>query len=174
MLTSLLLLQLTVVFFVSWGGVRLSPLGTSATNWPIVPAPDDRWWEWNSWWNENWQGKPKYLENTFPSATLSTTNPTWPDLGWNPGRRGEKPATSRLSYGTASVNSKSQRRSPDNGKITGRRKRHSSDNSLGKLANVIKSKVPRNNKQENVARTGRQLCEIGKDGRVAMRQCVLW
>jgi hypothetical protein len=28
-------------FFVSWGGVRLSPLGTSATNWPIVPAPDD-------------------------------------------------------------------------------------------------------------------------------------
>jgi hypothetical protein len=27
---------------VSWGGVRLSPLGTSATIWPIVPAPDDR------------------------------------------------------------------------------------------------------------------------------------
>jgi hypothetical protein len=25
-------------FLVSWGGVRLSPLGTSATNWPIVPA----------------------------------------------------------------------------------------------------------------------------------------
>jgi hypothetical protein len=23
-------------------GVRLSPLGTSATNWPIVPVPDDR------------------------------------------------------------------------------------------------------------------------------------
>jgi hypothetical protein len=22
--------------------VRLSPLGTSATNWPIVPAPNDR------------------------------------------------------------------------------------------------------------------------------------
>jgi hypothetical protein len=27
---------------VSWDGVRLSPLGTSATNWPFVPAPDDR------------------------------------------------------------------------------------------------------------------------------------
>jgi hypothetical protein len=27
---------------VSWGGVRLSPLGTSAANWPIVPAPDGR------------------------------------------------------------------------------------------------------------------------------------
>jgi hypothetical protein len=26
---------------VSWGGVRLSPPGTSATVWPIVPAPDD-------------------------------------------------------------------------------------------------------------------------------------
>jgi hypothetical protein len=26
---------------VSWGGVRLSPLGMSATNWPIAPAPDD-------------------------------------------------------------------------------------------------------------------------------------
>jgi hypothetical protein len=25
----------------SWCGVRLSPLATSATNWPIVPAPDD-------------------------------------------------------------------------------------------------------------------------------------
>jgi hypothetical protein len=29
--------------FVSFGGgVRLNPLCTSATNWPIVPAPDDR------------------------------------------------------------------------------------------------------------------------------------
>jgi hypothetical protein len=26
---------------ISCGGVRLSPFGTSATNWPIVPAPDD-------------------------------------------------------------------------------------------------------------------------------------
>jgi hypothetical protein len=25
-----------------WGGVKLSLLGTSATNWPIVPAPDNR------------------------------------------------------------------------------------------------------------------------------------
>jgi hypothetical protein len=33
---------------------------------------------------------------------LSTTNPTWPDPGSNPGRRGGKPATNRLSYGTAS------------------------------------------------------------------------
>jgi hypothetical protein len=32
---------------------------------------------------------------------LSTINPTWTALGANPGLRGEKPATNRLSYGTA-------------------------------------------------------------------------
>jgi hypothetical protein len=35
-------LQSTIFFIVSWGGLRLSPLGTSATNLPIVPAPDDK------------------------------------------------------------------------------------------------------------------------------------
>jgi hypothetical protein len=52
-------------------------------------------------WNEDWQGKPKYSKKTCPDATLSTTNPTWPDPGSNPGRRGGKPATNRLSYGAA-------------------------------------------------------------------------
>jgi hypothetical protein len=33
---------------------------------------------------------------TCPGTTLSTTNPTRPDLGSNPGRRGGKPATNRL------------------------------------------------------------------------------
>jgi hypothetical protein len=33
----------------------------------------------------------------------STTNPTWPYLGSNPGRRGKNPATNRLSYGTAVI-----------------------------------------------------------------------
>jgi hypothetical protein len=28
---------------------------------------------WSNWWNELWQGKPKYSEETYPSATLSTT-----------------------------------------------------------------------------------------------------
>jgi hypothetical protein len=61
--------------------------------WPIVPAPDDRWWwSWRNWWNEDWQWKPKHSENTCLSATLSTTNPTLLDPGLNPGRRGEKPA----------------------------------------------------------------------------------
>jgi hypothetical protein len=38
---------------------------------------------------------------TCPSATLTTTNPTLTDRGENPGLRGEKPATNRLSYDTA-------------------------------------------------------------------------
>jgi len=38
---------------------------------------------------------------TCPSATLSTTNPTWIDLGANPGLRGERPATNHLRHGTA-------------------------------------------------------------------------
>ena len=41
------------------------------------------------------RGKPR------PSATLSTTNPTWNDPGSNPDLRGERPATNRLSHCTA-------------------------------------------------------------------------
>jgi hypothetical protein len=38
-------------------------------------------WLWGTriWWNDNWQGEQKYSEKTCPSATLSTTNPIWPD-----------------------------------------------------------------------------------------------
>jgi hypothetical protein len=35
-------------------------------------------------------GKPKYSERTCPTATLSTTDPTWPDLGSNAGCHGGK------------------------------------------------------------------------------------
>jgi hypothetical protein len=38
---------------------------------------------------------------TCPSATLSTTNPTWTDPGSKPDLRGGRPATNRLSHGTA-------------------------------------------------------------------------
>jgi hypothetical protein len=79
------------------GGVRLGPLGTAATDWLVVACPGWLWW-WRNWWNKDWKGKPKYSEKTCPSATLSTTNPTWPDPGSNPGHRGGKPATNRLSY----------------------------------------------------------------------------
>jgi hypothetical protein len=71
-----------------------------STDWSIVACPGWLWW-WRIWWNEDWQGKPKYSEKTCPSATLSTTNPTWRDPGSNTGHRGGKPATNRLSYGPA-------------------------------------------------------------------------
>jgi hypothetical protein len=75
--------------FFSWGKLRLSPFGMlPLCNWPIVTAPDDVW-AWSIWWNENYYSKPKYSEETCHSATLSTTNYTWPDLGSNPGRRGK-------------------------------------------------------------------------------------
>jgi hypothetical protein len=46
---------------VSSGGVRLSPLGTCGTVWPIVPIPGDKWWAWSSRWDENWQGEIEVL-----------------------------------------------------------------------------------------------------------------
>jgi hypothetical protein len=46
-------------------------------------------------------GKPKYWKETYPNASLSPTNPTLPEPFSNPGLRGGKPATNRLSYGTA-------------------------------------------------------------------------
>jgi hypothetical protein len=82
------------------GKSKLGPLGTSATEWPIVPAPGD-YDDGEIGGMKIGRGNGKYSEKTCPSATLSTTNPIWPDPGGNPGRRGGKPATNRLSYGAA-------------------------------------------------------------------------
>jgi hypothetical protein len=46
-------------------------------------------------------GETEVLGENFPRTTLSTTNPTRPDLGLNAGRRGGKPATNCLNYSTA-------------------------------------------------------------------------
>jgi hypothetical protein len=40
---------------------------------------------WSNWWNEYWQGKPKYSEKTYPIATLSTTKSHMTDPVSNPG-----------------------------------------------------------------------------------------
>jgi hypothetical protein len=82
-----------------WVHLALRPLLAYCTS----PRRYRWWWLWSNWWNKDWQGKPKYWEKTCPSATLSTTYPTWPDPGLNLGRRGGKPATNRLSYGVARV-----------------------------------------------------------------------
>jgi hypothetical protein len=50
---------------------------TSATIWPLVPAPDVRR-VWSTLWNEKWQKKPNYPEKTCPNSSLSTINSTWP------------------------------------------------------------------------------------------------
>jgi hypothetical protein len=55
------------------------------------------------WWNDIFAGETEVLGENLPSAILSTTNPTWIDPGANPGLQGERPATNRLSHGTASV-----------------------------------------------------------------------
>jgi hypothetical protein len=40
-------------------------------------------------------------ENLLQRHFCPSQNPTWPDPGLNPGRRGGKPATNRLIYGAA-------------------------------------------------------------------------
>jgi hypothetical protein len=49
------------------------------------------------WGNDIFAGENEVLGENLPSATLSTTNPTWIKPGANPGLRGERPATNRLS-----------------------------------------------------------------------------
>jgi hypothetical protein len=46
-------------------------------------------------------GETEVLKENCLSAALSTTNPTWPDLGSNLDRHGGKPVTNCLSYSMA-------------------------------------------------------------------------
>jgi hypothetical protein len=46
-------------------------------------------------------GETEVLGENLPSATLSTMNPTWSDLGSNLGCHSGKPVTNHLSYGMA-------------------------------------------------------------------------
>jgi hypothetical protein len=89
----------------------------------LFRAQDDGKWVWIRPWDKNWQEKPTYRHKTSPSATLSTKNPTWSDLGPKPGCRGGKPAThhcpSSGAFGRApdsrqfGVVSKTRVRAPD-------------------------------------------------------------
>jgi hypothetical protein len=100
---SILLHCSLILIFFDWLNGGWSPTGSTrhGVNWlAYCTCPGWLWW-WRIWWNEDWQRKPKYSEKTRPRATLSTTNPTWPDPGSNAGRRCGKPATNRLSYGAA-------------------------------------------------------------------------
>jgi hypothetical protein len=47
-------------------------------------------------------GETEVLGENLPQRHFCPSeNPTWPDPGFNPGRRGGKPATNLLSYGAA-------------------------------------------------------------------------
>jgi hypothetical protein len=50
-----------------------------------------------------WLETRRSRRKTCPHATLSTTNPTWSDLGAYPGLRNERPVTNRPSHVTSSV-----------------------------------------------------------------------
>jgi hypothetical protein len=84
-------------------GVRLSLFGTVATIGLLYKPQmiDDG--DCGAVGGLKVDNETKYSEKTCPSATLSTTNPTWPDLGSNPGCCSGKPATNLLSYVTACV-----------------------------------------------------------------------
>jgi hypothetical protein len=49
-------------------------------------------------------GETEVLEENLPQRHFCPSqNATWPDPGFNPGHRGGKPATNRLSYGAAQI-----------------------------------------------------------------------
>jgi hypothetical protein len=50
-------------------------------------------------------GETEALGENLPQRHFCPSqNPTWPDPGSTPGRRGGKPATNRMSYGPAKQN----------------------------------------------------------------------
>jgi hypothetical protein len=79
--------------FLGWGGTE--------STWYVSHylASPGWWWVWGTGGMRISRGNWSTLRKPAPSATLPTTNPH--NLGLNLGRRGGKPATNSLSYGTA-------------------------------------------------------------------------
>jgi hypothetical protein len=78
------------------GGVQLGPLGTAATNRPIVPAPGD--YDDGEIDGTTGRGNRNTRRKPAPMPLCLPQNPTCcPDA--NSGRRSGKPATNRLSCG---------------------------------------------------------------------------
>jgi hypothetical protein len=97
--------HLTVSRYTSWrqflcylSGLKLRPLGILVTIWPIVPALGDDVCGAVSWMI----GRGNHSEETYRSATLSTTNPPWSVPGSNMGQCSGKPATD-LWHGPVNV-----------------------------------------------------------------------
>jgi hypothetical protein len=75
------------------GGVQLGPLGTAATNRPTVPTPGD--------YEDGEIGGMMIGRENLPQCRYVDHKPHMLCPHANPGRRGGKPSTNRLSYGTA-------------------------------------------------------------------------
>jgi hypothetical protein len=80
------------------GGAHLGPLGTAATNRPIVSAPGD--YDDGEIGGMIGRGTEVLGENV-PQCRFVHCNPHMLPGRANPGRRGGKPESNRLSYGTA-------------------------------------------------------------------------
>jgi hypothetical protein len=85
-------------FFFPWRWGGSDPSVDAYLRWHITYSPHDISLESDGgviMTGENRRTQRK----SCPSATLSTTNPTWIDPGANPGLRDERPATNDLSHG---------------------------------------------------------------------------
>lgn len=71
-----------------------NPLHTLATSGPSVPSLDD------SWWNENWQEKPKYSAEPAPVSFCPTQTSHNLTCDWTWAASSGKLTTNCLSYGT--------------------------------------------------------------------------
>jgi hypothetical protein len=79
----------------------LGPRGTAVITWPIVPVPGDCE-DGEVGGNEMWlAGETEVIGENLPRCHFVHQKPHLPDPSANPGRRGGKPATNRLSYGAA-------------------------------------------------------------------------
>jgi hypothetical protein len=87
----------------SWAGVEPGPL----LLWPFIGLLLQSWMIDHECGaisgTSDWQGKPTYSAKNGPTATLSATDPTWLNLGSNPGHCGGKLAINQLSYNMAII-----------------------------------------------------------------------
>jgi hypothetical protein len=83
--------KILFAFIISWFPARLMIVamgwdclcGTAAYNGPFVHPPNDTLVNMVQRWHDTDRGKPKDSERILSQCRLSTTDPTWTDLGAN-------------------------------------------------------------------------------------------